>query len=69
MDYRFRKHEMVRVVDSNSRYFNCCGMVELRDICQSHQAPMYQLFGSTWFGEHQLERESWFADKHEPEVA
>ncbi len=58
MDFRFQKFEQVRVVDDHSSYFNFCGMVESCKVSQSTQVPMYQLFGSIWFVEHQLEREA-----------
>ena len=58
MDFRFTRNEQVRVVDDRSNYFDFCGAIEACKVSQSHQTPMYQLFGSIWFMEYQLERES-----------
>jgi hypothetical protein len=59
MDFRFTRNEQVRVVDDRSHYFDLCSAVAACKVSQSNQAPMYQLFGSIWFMEYQLERASY----------
>ncbi len=55
MDFKFKYRDLVRVIDTHSGYAYYCGMIEEREMNQSYLEPVYRLFGSLWFTEHQLE--------------